>query len=238
MSHFNPAQRQEIEKISRDIAKNVAKDVADKKVEHFEKKVGGMIEDRISRYDFKNTFQKMWEHAHLSQIVMDEARRVVPQVSQEWTDRHLSEKTKEITFGYMKSHLKPLFQEIIANDKDVNGFISEHLKEVEKKVEVVSQKKVEEIVDDSTRFNPIFQAHLDILSNRNEQKLLEQSVLITQGISGMDDVRKENIVLRKTNADLNKQIKNIDTRMDNTQIAFACGLILCIIAAASDKSKK
>ena len=154
-----------------------------------------IVDDKLNQHSFGETLRKLCEQAHFIQMVKDKADTVVPQVGNEWAKNNLRIETESVANNYMRNNFTPFFRREVSENKEVQGFVSQHLKDVEKQVENTTQSSIRRIVDTSTELNPIFQSHLSILTQRNKLALEEQSRNVNDAITNMSRIEKENALL-------------------------------------------
>lgn len=168
------------------------------------REVKDIVNAELNKQSYVDSFRKLLEHAQFNQMVKNKVDDVVPKVGEEWARNNLKIQTESIANTYMRNNFTPFFRREIADNKEVQGFISGHLKQVDAQVTDTTEKTVKRIVDTSSKFNPIFQQHLEILGERNKVALAEQSDKITKSLNDMNKIKLENSELRKRTLVLEK----------------------------------
>lgn len=169
-----------------------------------------VVDNKMNQQSFLDSFRKYFEQAHFHQMVKDKAETVVPEVGKEWARNNLRVETESVANNYMRNNFMPFFRREVAENKDVQGFISQHLKSVDERVAATADQTVKRIVDTSSEFNPIFQQHLSILTDRNQQELKKQSNHITEALDSMKKVRAQNDELREKNEEFRKRTEALE----------------------------
>jgi len=189
------------------------------------REVEKIVDNKMSQQSFFDNFRKMFEHLQFTQMVKDKVDIVVPQAGDEWVKKNLRLETESITNSYMRNNFLFFFRKEVSENKEVQGFVSQHLKEVEDKVNVTAKNSVDRIVDTSSKFNPIFDSHLSILTQRNKNTLDEQSNKIREGFDSMRRVELENQQLRKRTTALEKSY-NVVAGVSTISMIGVLGIII------------
>lgn len=189
------------------------------------REVEKIVDNKMSQQSFFDNFRKMFEHIQFTQMVKDKVDIVVPQAGDEWVKKNLRLETESITNNYMRNNFLSFFRKEVSENKEIQGFVSQHLKEVEDKVNVTAKKSVDKIVDTSSKFNPIFDSHLSILTQRNKITLDEQSNKIREGLDSMRRVELENQQLRKRTTALEKSY-NVVAGVSTISMIGVLGIII------------
>jgi len=163
-----------------------------------------IIDERLRENSVWNNIREQLNTMNVDRHVQDKVHNVVPPMCQEWVNCNMKSMTENIADNYMRNNFGRFFKKEIAENTDVDGFIESHLKIVEMKVNEASSESVKKVLDTSTVFNPIFQQHLNVLSERNKSLLEKQSEDIRKSKDNLDAVVSENKKLSQRLSSLEK----------------------------------
>lgn len=174
-----------------------------------ELQVKRIVEDKLSQHSFLDNINSFFEKVRLDQQIREKTETIVPHVCQNWINNNMRIETESAANNYMRNNFGRFFKQEVSENKDINGFIATHLQSVKDQVETTANGTVRKIVDTSTQFNPIFEKHLEVLSERNKAQLDAQLREIQQSKAQLDTALKENAQLNKKIGSLKGQVNNL-----------------------------
>jgi hypothetical protein len=124
----------------------------------------------------------------------------VPQACECWVNLNLRFNAESIANDYMKNNFLSFFRKEVSENREVTGFITQHLQDVEQRVQDTAKQQINSIVENSAELNPILQSQLNILSKHNASRLNEQ-------------VERINAQMRLVVASLEADANRLRTRM-------------------------
>jgi hypothetical protein len=148
----------------------------------------------------KNTMDRM----ALEQQIRDKARIIIPDECRTWIQMNMRLETESLANNYMRNNFLRFFRQEISENKEVTGFIGQHLESVAGKVRETAEKEIHQIVDHSTEMNPIFEKHLQILATRNTKQLDDMTSTAKTHQRSLEIALKDNDDLRKRVLDLER----------------------------------
>lgn len=192
------------------------------------REVEDIVEDRINRKDFWKDITGIYDKFRLEQQIKEKTETVVPQVCQTWVDKNMRNETESITNNFMRNNFRRFFHQEVSENKEVNGFIATHLETVAQQVKTTTDETVSKLVATDHRTNPIFQSHLQILSDRNKHQLDELTRNIRESKETLDRANNENAELSRRVNDLENVNKDL---VALSACSFAGFIGLCVALA-------
>jgi hypothetical protein len=197
-SEFTQGQRKELEAIATNAAinavSNVAREAGRNAARDAAREVAKKeVDERFSRKDFLDSIHEMVNTHYMQNAVSALAKAAVDREANSFVNNGgLKLAVKAITKEYFADNWLKQFSHHFNDSGEIKGLMAEQLAEVRKTVTAEAKAYVEHVVDNSTRFSPFFDAHLAILSQRNEQKLTAQNATISENIEAMRKLREDN----------------------------------------------
>lgn len=161
------------------------------------KEVEQIIKDELDRKNFFETFKSLLEKFEMEQMIRKKAETIVPSVAQNWAENNLRVTTESVTNNYMRNNFQRFFRQEISENREVNGFIADHLRSVENTVENTANRVVSKIVDSNLNNNPVFQSCLRGLAEHNTKQLDTQADTIRRNLSSLDKSIEDNRALKE-----------------------------------------
>ena len=162
-----------------------------------QQEVKKIVEEKLSTNNIFDTVKDMLNQAYFTRRVDEETTKAAPTVCQRWVDNNLPLLTKTVAEKHMRDNLPQIFHREIANNREITGFISTHLKSVEDTVTRTTDAKIYDIVNASPSLNPVIQHHLAMLSAKNEKQLSDQSAEIKKSAKQLRHAIEVNETLKK-----------------------------------------
>lgn len=199
------------------------------------REVESIVDRKLNQHSLIDTLTKYVEHIQFTNMIQSKLDTIIPKAGREWVQNHLRPEVESVANNYMRNNFQTFFRREVSENKEVTGFISNHLKDVEKQVNDVTSKTVSNILKTNTKYNPIFEEHLQILTERNDSALKKQSTKITNSIDKMEKVAEDNIRL-------SNRVDNLQTTCNVmgviTAIAVATMGYLVATSSRDSESKK
>lgn len=193
-----------------------------------------IVDEKFTQHSFSDSLSKFLDKARLNDQIREKTNAIVPRVCQDWVSQNMRIETESVTNNFMRNNFGRFFKQEIADNRDVNGFITAHLQSVKDCVESASDSTVKKIVDTSTQFNPIFQKHLEVLGQRNKVQLDEQLIEIRASKSQLDNALRDNVQLNKEISSLKSHVNTL-TGFTTLSLAGVVGLGVSVFLQTKSK---
>jgi hypothetical protein len=177
--------------------------------------VRDIVNTKLSNYSFNDQLQNIFRQLNLEHQVHEKVdsrvRTIVPEVGNEWSRTHLVPLTERTASEFMRDNFTGYFRRQIAENKEVTGFISSHLKDVEDRVKSTANSAVDQVVGSSKKFEPIFQSHLSILGRRSHEQIESQMGEFNKSKVLLDRALDENGKLRERIESLKEKTTELES---------------------------
>jgi hypothetical protein len=178
-----------------------------------------IVDGKLSAYHTADWIQNLVNQINLREKVKDEVDRSAPRACQDWVDRNLDTRVgnvaEKVTTNTCESWMHKYAT--MHTRSVVDNYMTGYLQGVKAKVDVAANEAVNQIVDDSKSFQPIFNSHLSILSKRFESSLNDQMFEIKSGKKQLDQSLEENRQIRSENTRLKNRVEKLEESNEKLQ---------------------
>lgn len=197
---------------------------------YFQKEeVKEIVNNKLVEKDLLKAFDDLFKSLHYENNVRNTVERFVPIIGSKWTENNLKNITESIANNYMRNNFKSFFNQEIKNNKEVNGFISTHLNDVEQKVNITASNAINQIMNSNNQFKPIFDSYLSILSERNKKLFDSQSSLLQSANTNMCRIENENIDMRSKISELEKSVNTLSSIVCISVVGAVCSGLYVVL---------
>jgi len=196
------------------------------------REIESIVDHKLNQHSLTDTLTKYIEHVQFSNMIQSKVNNIIPKAGKEWVQNHLRIEVESIANNYMRNNFQTFFRKEVSDNKEVTGFISSHLKDVEKQIDDVTNKTVSNILKTNTKYNPIFKEHLEILAEQNKAALKQQSNKIANSIAEIDGAVEHN-------KRLTSQVDSLETKCNILGVIVVASLVAVgYLSATSDRNSE